>query len=412
MKCLSLVLLAFSIASLPTFAGENWPQFRGPGAQGHSAAKNVPLEWDTEKNVAWKIDVPGKGWSSPAYVDGRIYLTTAVPEPADPKQHTLRALCYDAKDGKLIWDKRLFRREAIRIHKKNSHASVSPRVDGERIFVHFGAQGSALLDLDGNIIWRKTDIDYKMVHGNGGVPALADGKYIFACDGAKEPFIMALDAETGKVAWKTPRKIEVKKTFTFSSPLVVDDLVLSPASGGLVAYQTKNGKEVWRAGYDQGYSVIPRPVVGEFDGKQLAFCGSGYDRATAVCVELGGKGDVTESHVKWRIKKAAPHTPSMILKDDMLFMIADIGLASCVNPVSGEVYWTERIGGQHSSSPVLAEDRIYFQDERGKGTVIKAAKTFEVLATNDLREQTLASYAVTDGALFIRTLEHLYRIGK
>jgi len=414
MKCLPSLIFFVSLMFFPLLeapAAENWPQFRGPGAQGHSAAKDVPIEWDTKKNVAWKIEVPGKGWSSPAYVDGRIYLTSAVPEP-DGDHHTLRALCLDAKDGSVIWNKVLFKRPIIRIHIKNSHASASPRVDGDRLFVHFGAQGSACLDLDGNILWKQTDIDYKMVHGNGGAPAFADDKYIVSCDGAKDPFIIALDAQTGKQVWKTRRDINVENKFTFSSPLVVDDLVLSPASGALAAYRIKNGREVWRARYDEGYSVIPRPVIGEFGGKRLAICASGYNQSTAVCVELGGKGDVTDTHVKWRVKKAAPHTPSMILKDDMLFMISDIGIASCLDPVSGEAYWIARVGGQHSSSPILAEDRVYFQDERGKGTVIKAAKSFEILARNDLKEQTLASYAVTDGTLFVRTLKHLYRIGE
>lgn len=398
LACILLSVFSMSLA-------EDWPQFRGPGGQGHSASKNVPLNWSAESNVAWKVEIPGGGWASPVLVGQRIYLNSAV--PIDEDTHALTTLCLDATDGSTIWSTALFERPIIRIHKKNSHASVTPLIVDERIYVHFGAQGTACLDLDGKVLWTQEDISYKMVHGNGGCTVVADGKLIFSCDGGDQRFMIALDVRTGKVAWKTERDIPVKKSFSFASPLVLGNQVISPGSGGVVAYDVRDGSKIWQARYGEGYSVIPRPVIGH----NMVFVGSGYDKATALGIELGGKGDVTDTHVKWIKTRGAPHTPSMILYDDMLFMVSDIGVASCVNPLTGDVYWQERVGGQQSASPVLAEGRIYFQDERGKASVIKAAKTFELLATNELKERTLSSYAVSEGAIFIRTEKHLYRIG-
>src|SRR5262245_22667319 len=162
---------------------ENWPEFRGPTGQGIVTGKPLPVEWGPAKNLAWKQPLPGKAWSSPVVVDGKIYLTNAVPVAGSKEDQSLRALCLDAASSKVLWDQQVFFQEAAhapRIHSKNSHASATPLVDGKRLFVHFGHQGTACLDLDGKVIWRNRDIHYEPVHGNGGSPVLVDGLLIFS----------------------------------------------------------------------------------------------------------------------------------------------------------------------------------------------------------------------------------------
>jgi outer membrane protein assembly factor BamB len=399
--------LTFSLLlSANILVAGDWPEFRGPGAQGNAGAVNLPVEFGPGKNLKWKVAVPGAGWSSPVILDGRIYLTTANVRGAGL---SLAALCLDARTGRMVWNQTLFSViKSPRMHRKNSQASPTPIVKGQRLFVHFGHMGTACLDLNGKPIWKNDTIKYPPVHGNGGTPVLVNGKLIFSCDGASNPFVIALNAQTGKTVWRTPRKTNAKKKFSFSTPLVVKfgdkTQVLLPGSNMIGAYDHEDGKEIWRITYN-GYSVIPRPVAGH----GMVFFSSGFDRPVAMAVRLGGHGDVTASHLTWTINKSAPHTPSMLLERDELYMVSDGGIASCVDAKRGTVYWNERLGGSYSASPILAGGKIYFVSEAGVANVISIGKKFKLLAKNDLGERCLASPAVANGALFIRTAEHLWK---
>ena len=340
---------------------------------------------------------------------GRIYLTTAINRGAG---FSLNTLCLDAATGRLVWNRPLISvAKPSRTHRKNSQASPTPIVDGDHIYVHFGHMGTACLDLQGKIIWKNETIKYSSVHGNGGTPVLVNGKLIFSCDGSRNPFVMALDAKLGNEIWRVNRSGNAKRKFSFSTPLVLRTAahtqVLLPGSDMIGAYDPDTGREIWKATFS-GYSVIPRPVVGH----GMVYFSSGFDRATAIALKLGGKGDVTESHAGWSLAKGAPHTPSMLLVGDELYMVSDGGIASCVEAKTGEVIWTERIGGGHSASPIYADGKLYFSNEAGVVTVLAVGKKFTVLAKNDLGERTLASPAVADGALFIRTAGHLWRFQK
>lgn len=394
---------------------DDWPEFRGPTGQGIVTAGKIPLEWSTDSNITWKIDIPGSGWSSPVIVAGRIYLTTAVPPGTDgQKSLSLRSLCFDSATGKLLWQRDVFQPAADkvpRIHTKNSQASPTPIVADGRVYVHFGHLGTACLDLDGKILWVNNEkkIAYQPVHGNGGSPVLVDGLLVFSCDGGDEAFVAALDAQTGKFKWRTERGNKPAKKFSFGTPLVItvgkQKQVVSVGSDIVAAYEPATGKEIWRV-RTHGYSVIPRPVFGH----GLVFVCTGYDAGTVTAIRPDGKGDVTETHVVWSIKKGAPLTPSLVLSGDELFMVADGGTASCVDARTGKVHWQQRIGGDYSASPILADGKVYFLSEDGRTTVVKATTTYEVLARNDLKERTLASFGVEGNALFIRTESHLYRI--
>jgi outer membrane protein assembly factor BamB len=404
--------LPFSMSSL---RAEDWPAFRGPGGDGIVRQGSAPLEWGPNKNMAWKKAIPGKGWSSPVVVGGRIYLTSAVPAPEAGKDKalTLQALCLDADSGKTLWEKTIFTQPATapRIHGKNSHASPTPLVQDGKLYVHFGQQGTACLDLDGKILWKNDTIHYGPVHGNGGSPIIVDDKLIFGCDGGEMTFIIALNRETGKIAWKTDREVKAGTSkFSFATPTLItvknQKQIISPASGAVFAYDPETGKEIWRCRYGTGYSVIPKAVFGH----GLVFVSSGYGAPILMAIRPDGKGDVTETHIAWQTKKGAPHTPSPLLLGDELYTVSDDGFASCFDARNGNVHWKERlVDSNFSSSPIAVDGKIYLQSEQGVGFVLKSGKEFKQLARNPLDEKSLASYAVVDGALYIRTEANLYR---
>jgi outer membrane protein assembly factor BamB len=409
----TLLITALSGLAACTLLARDWPEFRGPTGQGISEATNVPLKWSGSENVAWKTPIPGSGWSSPALVKERLYITTAVPREGGSGL-SLRALCLDARDGKSLWSTEVFTPETgASHHPKNGYASPTPLISEGRIYVHFGHLGTACLDLDGKVLWSQTSIKYSPVHGNGGSPVLSGDRLIFSCDGAADPFVVALDRRTGQVVWKAPRHNDaVPKKFSFSTPLIITNVgrqeLISPGSGGTYAYDPSTGRELWRVTTGAGFSVVPRPVFAH----GLIFVTSDYDFPKLLAIRPGGEGDVTTSHVAWQIGRGAPSTPSPIVVGDELYFVSDAGIATCADAKTGKVHWNERLGGGFSASPVYADGKLYFQNEEGVAYVLKPGKTFDLLAKNELGERALASYAVDDGTLFIRGAEHLFRIGR
>lgn len=408
-RWLFALTLGFAGTAATAGAAEDWPQFRGPTGQGISTAKNTPTEWSTSKNIAWSTEIPGRGWSSPVLMDGKVYLTTGIPAGDGL---SLNAICLDAGSGKILWQTEIFQPGAVgQMHKKNSPASATPIVTADRLYVHFGPMGTAALDLNGKIVWKQESLKFPPIHGNGGSPILVNDLLIFSCDGAVLPYLAALDAKSGDVKWRTPRNQKVSKTFSFSTPLAIEvngaTQVISPASGFVGAYEPASGKEIWRVRYGEGYSVVPRPVFA--DG--LVFVSSGFDSPVTIAIKPdGAKGDVTNNHVAWSSNKGGPRTPSMLAVEDDLYCVADNGVVTCADARTGKVHWSERLRGGFSASPTYADGKIYIQNETGIGYVLKAGKTFQKLAENNLGEASLASYAVGDGALFIRTDKHLWKI--
>ena len=386
---------------------QDWPQFRGPAGQGHSTVRQLPLKWsEGADNVAWKVEVDGLGWSSPVIGGRQLWLTTARDEG-----RSLRALCYEVGSGRLLHDVELFRREeAGQIHPKNSHASPTPIVDGDRVYVHFGAYGTAGLSTAGEVLWRQK-LDYSQVHGPGGSPTLHQGLLIINCDGGDTQFVVALEADSGKIRWRTDRPENTyAKKFAFCTSLVIDvdgtSQAISPGAGGVSSYDPKSGREIWRVDYAEGYSVVPRPV----HGLGMVYLSSSFDKPRLLAIRTGGTGNVTKSHVAWTLERGAPHSPSPLLVGDELYLVSDRGIASCVNARTGDIHWQERLGGNFSASPLFAAGRIYFLDEAGKTTVVAPAKEFRELAVNSIAGRTLASPVPVEGALFLRTDSHLYRV--
>ena len=411
---LLLPLLAFSSAT-----AADWPQFRGPTGDGHAQVKNLPMQWSADKNIAWRAEIPGSGWSSPVLAGGRIYLTAAVVtggSEASPKaDRSLRVLCLDAASGHVVWDREVFKQEGAKapdsIHRKNGHASPTPVVADGRVFVHFGHQGTACLDLTGKKLWENRSFFYQPQHGNGGSPVLADGNLIFSCDGRDEQFILALKATNGARAWKFTRPTEATKKFAFATAAVFTiggkKQVISPGADMVNALDPATGKEFWHATYE-GYSNVPMPAFG--DG--LVYVSSAFDTPEVLAIDPTGTGNVTESHVKWVETKYAPKTPSMIFDDGLLYMLTDSGIVACREAKSGKLLWeSDRILRDCSASPVLCEGKLYALDEFGKCAILAAGRTYKLLGSNEIAgEKTLASIAVDDGAIYLRGEKALYCI--
>ena len=396
-----------------------WPEFRGPGAQGHSSEENLPLEWSETKNIAWKTPVAGLGWSSPVIANDRVWLTTAVEQAGAPDARTLRvgvergislrAIAFDVATGKEVVNVEVFKIPTDRrdINPKNSWASPSPVIDGDRIYVHFGADGTAALSPAGEIIW-KNRFEYQSQHGAGGSPIVYGDLLIFSCDGSDAAFVIALDKRTGKTRWKTNRGFPADQAYT--TPLVIragdQDQVISVGAFRVRAYEPLTGKEIWRVRYDEGFSNVPRPVFGH----GLVFITTGFQQPELLAIRPDGKGDVTRTHVAWSLKRGAPLTPSPIVVGDELYIVNDGGIASCIDAKTGKVIWQSRLGGTYSASPVFADGRLYFPAEQGVTTVIAPGKEARKLATNKLDGGHLASLAIADGSIFLRTDSALYRI--
>ncbi len=381
---------------------QNWPQFRGPTGQGISEELGLPFVWNEIQNVRWKIPVPGKGWSSPSIQGNRIWLTTATEEGK-----SLRAISIDRDTGAILNNIEIFRFETPpAINSKNSYASPTPVIEGNFVYLHFGAFGTACITQTGEIVW-KTRMEYDNgQHGPGGSPVLYENLLILSCDGRDVQYVAALDKRTGNIAWKTKRRGHQ----AYTTPLIVrlpeGDQVISPGAFRAVSYDPRTGKEIWQVRYGDGFSNVPRPVY----GNGLVFICTGFQEPALIAVRVDGRGDVTGTHVVWTLKRGAPLTPSPLLVGEVLYLINDNGIATCVDSKTGREYWRERLGGGFSASPVYADGKIYFLNEDGECTVIEAAQRFKKLAVNRLDSQTLASPAISGGSIYIRTATHLYRV--
>lgn len=388
-------------------SAEDWPQFRGPGGEGHSAEKDLPLQWSESQNILWKTPVSGRGWSSPSVAGGRVWLTTATERGGDA---SLRVLAYDVQSGREVVNVEVFSvRDVVLKNAKNSFASPTPIVEGDRVYVHFGADGTAALTTDGRIVW-KTALRYDSMHGNGGSPTLYRDLLIVSCDGSDDAYVVALDKTTGKVRWKTQRREPYDQSYT--TPLVIQvngrEQLVSIGAFRAGAYDPLTGKEIWRVSYGDGFSNVPRPVFSH----GLVFIGTGFQEPSMLAVRPTGSGDVTRTHIAYTIERGAPFTPSPIIVGDEFYMVSDIGVASCLDVATGKIHWQQRVPGNYSASPVFADGRIYFLSEEGVATVIAPGKEFKRLAVNTLDGTTFASIAVSQGTFFIRSDTHLYRIGK
>lgn len=397
-----LLLVAASPAAAPA---DDWPDYRGPLGDGRVPGRALPLRWSEGEHVTWKVALPGRGWSTPVLADGRIWMTTAA-----DKGRRRMVLCVDQTTGRMIHAFTLFHvRSPEPCHALNSHASPSPVVRGDRLFVHFGAAGTACLDTGtAREIWTREDLPLEHVVGPGSSPILVDDRLVFHQDGANRQYVIALDAATGRNVWVAPRAPELFELHrehrkAFSTPLAITiegrRQLVSVGASAAVGLDPANGAVLWRVPHG-GYSGASRPVVGH----GLAIFSTGFDVADLVAVRL------SDAAVAWRYERNVPWITSPVLDGDLLFTVSYPGVTTCLDARTGERIWRRRLGAEFCASPLASEGRVYMFDREGTCTVLAADRDGEVLATNTLDEGMMASPAAADGALFLRTTGHLYRI--
>ncbi|NQT51577.1 PQQ-like beta-propeller repeat protein [bacterium] len=408
----AVCLAVFLTFAGPLAAGDTWPQFRGPAANGHTDAAKLPLTWSEARNVVWKTPLPGRAWSSPVIHGHRLWLTNA---PEDGKW--MSAVCVDCSSGKIVHSIRLF--DIAKPEPRNplnSYASPTPVVEAGRVWVHFGSYGTACLDsATGRTLWVRRDLKCDHGVGPGSSPVLAEDKLILTFDGMDVQFLVALDKATGKTLWKTARttkfgRLSDEMRKAFSTPTVIEAggrrQVVSAGAGAAFAYDPATGEELWKVRYANGFSGVMRPIF----AAGLVFVNSGFSKPRLLAVRPTGRGDLTDTHVAYTLTADIPIMSSPAVADELMVLVSDQGVLSCVELKTGTRVWRQRIGGSYSASPIIAPGRIYFFDHRSKCTVIRPGRTFEQLAVNNLADGCMASPAVAGHALYIRTRSALYRI--
>lgn len=438
---MALISLKCALAlSAAMWTGTEISQFRGPAGDGHiPAATGLPTTWSETSNVAWKSAIPGRGWSSPVIGDGTLWLTTAVEEAATPEQLaaiqktklagnpmakqmsivgaiSLRAVALDLSTGELKQNIELFRvTDPEPVHSLNSYASPSPILDDSRLYCHFGNFGTACIDVTtGKILWKKK-LPTEHSVGPGSSPALYENRLIVPCDGTEAQNVIALDIDNGEIAWSTKRPPMQGTTGdlhkAFSTPLLIrvgdQDQAVVVGAQWVVAYEPVTGKEIWRFRHGEGFSNVPRPVFGH----GMIYICTGYMQPHLVAIRADGKGDVTETHAAWRVKKSVPAMPSPVLVDDALYLVSDQGVATCVDARTGDQRWQRRIEGNFSASLLYADGKVFASNREGTTTIIAPGREYKELATSTLEGAIMASPVAIPGALFLRTPTHLYRIG-
>ena len=411
MRTCLLMILSLSLTAFVA-AGENWPQFRGPHGAGHADSAKLPITWSEKKNIVWKTPIHDKGWSSPVVWGDQVWLTTAK---ADGSQ--LFAVCVDRDKGDIVRDVKLFDVDhPSELWKNyNSFASPTPAIEEGRVYLHFGTYGTTCLDTKtGKPVWQRRDLHCDHWRGAASSPILFGDSLFLTFDGHDVQYVVALDKRTGETLWKKDRAIDykttdgdLKKAFGTPSLLAIDGKpqLVSPSAMATIAYDPKTGDELWKVNHG-GMNVTTPPLYGE--GKFFLCTGDGGLRLLAV---RPGRGDLTDTHIDWSVKKPlVPSRSSPILVDDLLYMVNEAGIVSCLEAKSGELVWQERLGGKYWASPIHASGRLYFFDEAGAGHVLAAGRQWRKLANNHLDDGCRASPAVSGDALFVRTLTHLYRI--
>ncbi len=410
----------------------NWPQWRGPSGNGISNEKNLPLEWSATKNIRWKTRISGRGHSSPIVWGNRIFLTTSIEgqviEGAEAVRHiykgqeyrhpdstgatndqTLKLLCIDSDTGKILWDKLLYQGSVYdNRHRKNTYASATCATDGVNVYVSFEAEGVYCYDFNGKRVWKKSvGRIAKGGMGPGTSPVLFENLVILQCDQeyGEGSFITALDKTTGKQVWKVARS----HRRSWATPLLVraGGRIELIASGGesVIAYDPATGKELWRAEGVSSYA-IPSPVAGH----DMVFVSAGSEDKRALAIRTG---DVdAKSRIVWRYEKGTAYVPSPILYGDLLYLMTDGGIITCLEAKTGRVVYEGRPSAPalFSASPVAFDGKILVTSEDGDTLVIRAGPKFEVLQTNSLNEPIYASPALANGKIFIRGDKHLYCI--
>ena len=428
------ILLNFSA----TAESRSWPQWRGPDASGHTYDGEFPKKWGLSHNLVWKAPLPGRGHSSAVHHKGKVWITTAIETPASEKEKeerlkaneglasvtvlsevSLRALRIDPKNGKILKSIEVIQKKQPQwVHHLNSYASPTPVIEDDRLYLHFGAYGNACIDTDsGKIIWRNSQKELWVMHENGpgSSPVIWENLMIFHLDGSDKQSIVALFKDTGKIAWQTSRSGELRENpqlqKSYSTPIIANfngqPILISCSADWVYGYNPRDGEELWKINYGVlGFSNVARPVVGH----GMFYISTCFMKAEIHAYRYEG---LDKPKLAWKMMKGAPKMPSPLLVGKQLYVMNDGGILTCVDAISGDVEWRERIGGEFSASPTFANGLIYFSDREGKTTVIKPDSKLNIVAENELDGTAhMASITPYENSFLLRSEKGLYRIGK
>ena len=424
MRLLTLLLL-----SALSLLAQDWPQWRGPTADGHSTADAPPVEWSADKNIAWKTPIEGWGTSTPIVWDGKVFLTTQIGDgpvadgardfdtangalkmdPSGGVRFIVKAV--SLADGSSLWEKSFPAGDSlIAVHVKHNLAGPSCVTDGKHVYAWFGTGLVVALTLDGEVAWQRDLQDengsFQVKWGHGGSPTLYEDNLFLLVDHPGKSYLLAVDKATGKDRWRRDRE-ESHRSYTtpFVIPTPKGDQLLINTNLALESLSPADGSLLWTTGEP---NRVPVAMPVHHDG--VIYSSRGYNSSPYLAVEVPDKTDGGTVEPKWRTPTGAPYISSVIYENGLVFMATERGIASAVDAETGEVAWKQRLGGSFSSSPIAADGKIYLVDEGGVTYVIEASRDFNLIAKNDLGERTLASPAIAGNTILIRTDDHLFAV--
>jgi outer membrane protein assembly factor BamB len=444
MRTIKIVLVLLAASTGVAFA-DNWPHWRGPSASGISPETGLPARWSATEGIAWKAQIRGLGVSSPIVWGNRVFVTSQLgsgasrqgprlAQGADAAAAGERSLgagttpagagaadgvtfvvtAFDRTTGARVWEWTTKAEGTMpSVHDKHNLASSSPVTDGERVYAWFGTGQLAAIDMNGKTVWAKNlGMEYSPFEinwGHASSPTVHKGQLLLICYHDKASYLLSLDAATGAMKWKTNQPPGVT---SYSTPLVVETAsgvseVIVNSSAGLAAFNLATGAPLWQ--YDEA-NRFPVPMPAVHDG--IIYTSRGYRSSPFMAIRPGGKGDITNTHVMWRVPSGAPYISSLVHHNGLVYMVGDVGVLTVTDAKTGERVFQERIGGVYSASPVAADGKIYLLSEDGETIVISAGRTPTILARNKLDARQLASPAIAGGRLFIRSDDVLFAIGK
>ncbi|MCP3927840.1 MAG: PQQ-binding-like beta-propeller repeat protein [Bacteroidetes bacterium] len=399
----------------------HWTHFRGSELNGIALKEEVPLTWNDSTNVIWKTPIPGRGWSSPVVFGNKIWMTS---EENNGKQ--LYAVCADLNTGGIEYNLKLFEPDSVyRRHSVNTYATPTPCIEEGFVYVHFGRYGTACLRTeDGTTVWERSDLECKHIQGPGSSPIIHKDKLILHMEGSDIQYIVALNKTNGETLWRTERPKELYDSLeyigkkAYITPIVLDvngkHLMISNGSAACIAYDVESGKEVWRIvrGEDSTISMPTEEggLVYYYTGYIASGVGDRY--AELFALDPNGEGDITDTHIVWRIKTPELQLLSPLVKDGILYTIDTEAKMMCLDAKTGESFWEEKLKGKYNSSPVYSNGHLFFSSTKGETIVIKEGREKQIVGTNKLEGEIWASPAVVDNSLLIRTSKFLYRIGE
>ena len=435
------VLCATAAASL---SADNWPGWRGPSSAGISAEAGLPTSWDAKRNLAWRVPLAGLGTSSPIVWGDRLFVTsqTGSIELAGGGAHPQLARddrtlasqespiggrrtpssssgeiwlvveAFRTTTGERLWEYRVpATGPRPDVHEKHNLATPTPVTDGQRVYAWFGNGQLVALDMDGRPVWsRHLGLEYSPFvtqWGHGSSPTLHGDLLILLCDHLSDAYLLAVDARTGKERWRVARgdgKVSHSTPLVIPGPKGAELLVNSSAR--IDVYDPLTGALLWFTGTER-QTPIPSAVFHE--GR--IFLSRGYRNSDYMALRPGGRGDVTKTHIEWVASSGASYVPSIVYYDGLLYMTNEVGVVTCADARTGERVWRHRLDGIFFASPVAADGKIYMVSETGETFVLRAGRTPEVLATNDLGERFLASPAIAGGRIFLRSDGTLFAVG-